>query len=75
MTLRTATHSKLVIHAAVIVLAVAVLRMPAAQSVVLGGLVEFADMTECIVRFPCWLLGHKHCFSLDRLDPTCPQCM
>lgn len=75
MTLRTATHGKLIIHATVIVLAVAVLRTPAAQSVILGGLAEFADMTERIVRFPCWLLDHKSCFSLDRFDPTCPQCM
>jgi hypothetical protein len=32
-------------------------------------------VTERILRFPCWLLDHEHCFSLDRFDPTCPQCM
>jgi hypothetical protein len=32
-------------------------------------------VTERILRFPCCLIDHKHCFSLDRFDPTCPQCM
>ena len=32
-------------------------------------------VTERIVRFPCWVLDHSRCFSLDRFDPTCPQCM
>jgi hypothetical protein len=32
-------------------------------------------VTERILRFPCCLMDHKHCFSLDRFDPTCPQCM
>ena len=40
-----------------------------------GGLVEFAEVTERIVRIPSRILDHKHCFSLDRFDPTCPQCM
>ena len=75
MTFRTVTHNKLVIHTAVVVLVIVVLRMPAAQSVIVGGLVEFADITERMARFPCWLLDHSRCFSLDRFDPTCPQCM
>ena len=75
MTLRTVTHNQLVIHTAVVVLVIVVLRMPAAQSVIVGGLVEFAHITERVVRLPCWLLEHKSCFSLDRFDPTCPQCI
>jgi len=75
MTLRITARQRSVVHAAVIVIAIAVLRMPAAQSAVLGGLVEFGNITERMLRFPCWLMDHKHCFSLDRFDPTCPQCM
>jgi hypothetical protein len=74
MTLRIPTRPSFAVHAAGIVLAIAVLRMPAAQSALLGGLLGFADTTERILRFPCWLMDHRH-FSLDRFDPTCPQCM
>jgi hypothetical protein len=72
---RITARQRFAVHAAGIVLAIAFLRMPAAQCAVLGGLVGFADTTEPILRFPCWLMDHKHCFSLDRFDPTCPQCM
>ena len=75
MTLRITARQRFAMHAAGIVLAIAVLRMPAAQSAVLGGLVGFADTIERILRIPCCLLDHKHCFSLDRFDPTCPQCI
>ena len=75
MTLRVTARQGFVVHAAGVVLAIAVLRMPVVQSAVLGGLVGFADMTERILRFPCRPVDHKHCFSLDRFDPTCPQCM
>jgi hypothetical protein len=75
MRLRIPARQRFAIHAAGIVIAIAVLRMPAAQSAVLGGMVGFADTTERILRCPCWLLDHRHCFSLDRFDPTCPQCM
>jgi hypothetical protein len=75
MTLRIARLRRFTSYAAVIVLATLVLRTPAAQSVVTGGLVEFADMSARILRLPCWLMDHTRCFSLDRFDPTCPQCM
>jgi hypothetical protein len=75
MTLRITARQRFAAHASVIVIAIAVLRMPAAQSAVLDGVVGFVDVTERILRLPCWLLDHRHCFSLDRFDPTCPQCM
>jgi hypothetical protein len=62
-------------YATVIVLVMVALRTPVAQSIVLGGLVGFAGITERVVHFPCWLVDHTRCVSLDRLDPTCPQCM
>ena len=75
MTPRITTRSRLAIQAAVIVLAIAAVTTPAARSIILCGLVEFADMTERVVRIPCWLMDHTRCFSLDRFDPTCPQCL
>jgi hypothetical protein len=75
MRLRIPARQRIGVHAAVIVIAITVLRTPAAQNVVPDGSIGFADMTERILRFPCWLFEHRHCFSLDRLDPTCPQCM
>jgi hypothetical protein len=64
-----------IIHAAVIALMVLAFRTPAAKSVIVGGLVEIAAITERILRFPHWLLDHSNSFSLDRLDPTCPRCI
>lgn len=75
MTVRAVLHPKFVMRAAVIILAVAVLRTPTAQSVIVGGLVECAEMTERVLQFPYWFFDHTHCFSLDRFDPTCPQCL
>jgi hypothetical protein len=66
---------KFAVQATVILLTIAGLSTPTARTVLAGGLVGFADATERILRFPCWLLDHRHCFSLDRFDPTCPQCM
>jgi hypothetical protein len=59
-------------YAALIVLALLTLRIPTVQSVIAGALIEFIEITEKILRFPYALLDHDHCFSLDRLDPTCP---
>jgi hypothetical protein len=56
-------------------LASAVLATPAGRNVTLSALVDFAETTARVVRIPCWITDHRRCFSLDRLDPTCPQCM
>jgi hypothetical protein len=60
---------------AAIVLALIALRTLAVQGILIGGFIEFTQITEKASRFPCWLVTHTHCFSLDRFDPTCPQCM
>ncbi len=75
MTSRAVVHRKFVVHLTMIVLAISVLSTPAAQSILADGLVEVTNVALRILRIPCWLLDHRHCFSLDRLDPTCPQCM
>jgi hypothetical protein len=75
MTLRITARRRFVIHAAVMALVIVALGTPGGQSIVLDALVEFADITERVVHFPCLLLDHTRRFSLDRFDPTCPQCM
>ena len=75
MTIRITAHRKFIGYAAAMVLAIVALRTHAAQAVIAGGLVQLADMSERLLLIPCQLLDHKHCFSLDRFDPTCPQCM
>lgn len=75
MTVRITASRRFALNTAVIVLVLFAVRIPATQSAIIAGLVEFADIAERVVRFPCWLLDHSRCFSLDRLDPTCPQCM
>jgi hypothetical protein len=62
-------------YAALIVLTLLIFRIPAVQNVAAAALIEFVEITERVLRLPCALLNHGHCFSLDRFDPTCPQCM
>jgi hypothetical protein len=66
---------KSAVQAMVVLLTIAGLSTPTARTALAAGLVGFVDVTERILRFPCCLMDHKHCFSLDRFDPTCPQCM
>lgn len=75
MTHHITKRRKFAVYAVLSVLVLFALRMPATQSNIVGGLVEFADITERVMRFPCWLSDHSRCFSLDRFDPTCPQSM
>ncbi|MDR3723691.1 MAG: hypothetical protein P4K83_04300 [Terracidiphilus sp.] len=62
-------------YAALIVLALLTLRIPAVQNAIAGALIEFVEITQRTLRLPCALLNHDRCFSLDRFDPTCPLCM
>jgi hypothetical protein len=75
MTAPKTNRRRLAGYAAMIVLTLIVLRVPVVQNVVASALIEFVDITLRTLRLPCALLDHDRCFSLDRLDPTCPQCM
>ena len=74
MTDRETNRRRFAGYALLVILTVLFLRIPAVQGIVAGALIEFAEITERIFRFPCALLDHDRCFTLDRLDPTCPQC-
>lgn len=75
MTHRIARLRRFMGYVAVIVFVILALRTPAEQRVITGGFVELADTSARILRLPCRLMDHTRCFSLDRFDPTCPQCM
>ena len=74
MTDHKTNRGRLAGYALLVILAVLFIRTPAVQRIVAGTLIEFVEVTERVFRFPCALLDHDRCFSLDRLDPTCPQC-
>jgi hypothetical protein len=74
MTAHKSNRRRLVGYALLAVLAVLLFRTPAVQRIVADALIEFIETTEKTLHLPCTLLNHDHCFSMDRLDPTCPQC-
>ena len=75
MTERVTNRRRLVAGGVASVLALAIVATPAGRVVVLASLVHVAEIGTKILRLPCHLFDHSKCFSLDRLDPTCPQCM
>lgn len=72
---KTGTPRRIFIaEAAVLVLTLAIVAVPTGRRVSVSALLDFVEITEKVARLPCWLVDHSRCFSLDRLDPTCPQC-
>ena len=69
------TRRRLVTGIAVCALVAATLAMSTGRAVVLVFLVHVVEIGYKILRLPCWIVDHSKCFTLDRLDPTCPQCM
>jgi hypothetical protein len=66
---------RFIVGAAVFTLTLAVVATPTGRSVTVSALVNFVEIAERVARFPCSLADRSRCFSLDRLDPTCPQCI
>ncbi len=75
MTYPITNRRRFIIGAAVFTLALAIVAMPAGRGAAVNATSELIETTERIMRFPCWFVDHSRCFSLDRLDPTCPQCI
>jgi hypothetical protein len=69
------TPRKFVAGAAVLVVTLAIVATPTGRSVAVSALLDFVEITEKVARSPCWIVNHSKCLSLDRLDPTCPQCI
>jgi hypothetical protein len=66
------TRRRLATGIAVCALATATLAMSTGRAVVLVFLVHVVEIGYKILRLPCWIVDHSKCFTLDRLDPTCP---
>lgn len=75
MTRRVTSRRKLFVGAAVFALALTIVTTPAGRNVVVAPLVHFAKIAVTAAHVPCWLVDRSNCFPLDRLDPTCPQCI
>ena len=72
MTERVTNRRKLACYAAMVVVALLILGIPAVQNAIADALIEFVEIAERTLRLPCALLDHDRCFTLDRLNPTCP---
>jgi hypothetical protein len=69
------TRRKFISGAAALVLTLAIVATPTGRGMVASALLEFVEIDEKVARLPCWIVDNSRCLSLDRLDPTCPQCM
>jgi hypothetical protein len=72
---RATSRRKFVTGAGACALALAMIATPSGRSLALTALIDLVEITERVARFPCWIVDHSKCFSMDRFDPTCPQCI
>ena len=71
----TTTRRKFISGSLACLFALTIVATPTGRSVGAGALVDFIEITERVAHFPYWVVEHSRCFSLDRFDPTCPQCV
>lgn len=74
MTKHFAIRREFLSYAALVLLAAAA-GTPPGQRIVAGGLVSFIGTNKAVLHFTYQFLDHRHCFSPEWLDPTCPQCL
>jgi hypothetical protein len=63
---------RLVTGISVCALATATFATPTGCAVVVVLLVRVAEAGIRVLRLPYWNVDRSKCFSLDRMDPTCP---
>ncbi len=73
-TLIITRRNRLVLSFSASMLAVALLVSPIGRSSVASTLDWFVQTLDAGTEFPCRIVNNIRHFSLDRLDPTCPQC-
>lgn len=66
---------RLCVNATLIALALLLFALPVTQNTLACALDELVGITDRALHFPCTFLEHGKCFTLDRFDPTCPQCL
>jgi hypothetical protein len=75
MTQCVPNRRRLFVNAALIMLALLLFALPATQNILAYALDQFVEITDRALHFPCTFLEHGKCFTPNRLDPTCPQCL
>ncbi|SNT14075.1 hypothetical protein SAMN05421770_104352 [Granulicella rosea] len=73
-TLTITRRNKLVLSVSASMLAPALLFSPVGRGSVVSAFDWFAQNVDAVTEFPCKIVTDIRHFSLDRLDPTCPQC-
>jgi hypothetical protein len=74
-----ATHtitrrSRFILPVSASLLALVFLISPVGDSCVASTLDWFVQTVDAVTEFPCRIVSNIRHSSLDRLDPTCPQC-
>ena len=65
---------RLILSVSAFMLALALLVSPVGRSSAASTLDWFVQTVDAVTEFPCKIVTDIRHFSLDRLDPTCPQC-
>lgn len=73
-TLTITRRSGPILSVAASILALALLLSPVGRSSVASTLDWFIQTVDAVTEFPCKIVTDIRHFSLDRLDPTYPQC-
>jgi hypothetical protein len=73
-TLTLARRSGPILSVAASILAFALILSPVGRSSVASTLDWFVQTVDAVTEFRCRIVNNIKHFSLDRLDPTCPQC-
>ena len=73
-TLTITRRSRFILSFGASMLALALLVSPVGRSSVASTLDWFIQTVDAVTEFPCKIVTDIPHFSLDRLDPTCPQC-
>ncbi|ADV84519.1 hypothetical protein [Terriglobus saanensis] len=73
-TLTITRRNKLILSVGASMLALALLTSPVGRSSVASTLDWCVQTVDAVTEFPCRIATNIRHFSLDRLDPTCPQC-
>ena len=73
-TLTITRRNRLIVSVSASMLALTLLLSPVGRSSVASTLDWFIQTVYAVTEFSCKIVTDIRHFSLDRLDPTCPQC-
>ena len=73
-TLTITRRSRLALSVSASMLALTLLVSPVGRNSVARTLDCIIQTVDAVTEFPCKIVTDIRHFSLDRLDPTCPQC-